>query len=269
MEGPFKKEEPSVFAPLKKVIGIVIALLVVIGGGILLLKHAAPGLYTKTMSKIDQIRGWDEDARRKDPVGYLKFAKQRMLEQKDTLNRLVRGLSGNRQAMQKLALDTEMKVTQAKGFLDQMKKAYNEAAAKPNGYPLSFAGATYREESTFKNQMMLTFQEWKAHEQTLAEARKAQDAIDQKLIALQQKEIALNSALAQIDPKIAIAEANAATADVASTMDLVQQAMLNTEETIDAAEASPIRSIDDLMKSEQRAQPTPVDKDFANFLESQ
>ncbi len=123
-----------------KLIGIVVAL-VAIGAGAYFL---FPGFRTTVNNAYDKHAGWNEEARRKDPVGFTDYSIQKLTENIDKFEGVRVTMSTTKSKLEEGMRSNKDKMTFAQKQLDEFKVAY-KAAAAINKWPVSIAGKNYSE----------------------------------------------------------------------------------------------------------------------------
>jgi phage shock protein A len=247
--------------------GFALQNIILLGLGLFLIYHFAPGLWEKGAKFYQENFDWTEEARRSNPVKYLKYAREKL---GDDLSKL----QGNIKDLEVQSMRTERQATKLaedqgkyEELLNRAKNLYEPAEAHPqNGYPIKFAGASYSKDE-FLAQMQILFNKNKVSKQQFDETRKANDRIRKALTEMHTKYAQARGALENIDTTIVIAEANAASSEVKTYVDQIATAQQDIDVYLGDYEASvPIRSADDLMKKEFEGGAGVMDADFKKFL---
>lgn len=139
-------------------------LLIVIVAGVVAY-FVLPGFRTAVDSKIEQVGGWNDDARRKDPVGFIDYSIQKLTDNVAKFGAVKGDLALAKAKLQKMHDDNTAKLAFAGKQLDELKTAYKEASGG-KGWPVSLAGKSY-DEAQLKQQVSLLLSQKGAFETVL------------------------------------------------------------------------------------------------------
>jgi len=247
-------------------IGSVFGLIVLIVVGLFVIQEFAPGLWTKIESVYREKAGWNEEARRADPVGYLKYAEGDMQQNLDRIAIIIRDLEAKTLRLRQEATRLRSDHGKYQELLNRARILYQEAEGGAREYPVEFVGARYDRED-FVRQVAIILNEFKLAEQRLEDMRSADENISRAIRDMYEKRAMLTGALNDIGTTIVIAQANVASQEVQNTLDRVATVASDVNAYLGAYNRGvvPIRSVDEILKQEDRGT---VDSDVEAFLSS-
>ena len=103
-----------------------------------------PGVRTSVNQQVDKIGGWNEEARRADPVGFIDYSIGELQKNIDKFGSVKGDLALAKAKLQKLHDDNTAKLSFSGKQLDEFKSAYKEAVGG-KGWPATIAGKPYAE----------------------------------------------------------------------------------------------------------------------------
>ena len=241
---------------LKWIVGIIVAVIIVVVAW-----RTMPGLRTRAQDTYSKVGGWTEQARQKDPVGFMDYAAGRLQKHlaalkggrvniKDGLKRIETETARNRDL---LARSGELAATFRAAF-----KAAETAAA----FPATVAGSSYSRNELIEQVRLVLLQRGnygKAIEDLAAAVRLAQEA-DLKLL---RQVTDTQAALAALPAKKEIVRVNKVAGEVQELLSQID-ALIDRNETV--LEGAPVRTVEELLATAAPAAAAP-DVDVMAFLE--
>lgn len=249
--------------------GSVIQVILVIILSLVLIYGFAPGLWEKAESFYRKNLGWTEEAIRNNPVGYLKYAREKLQNDLSKLQNIIKDLEVQSIRMQRYADKLAEDQGKYEELLNRVKNLYNTAEANPqNGYPVKFAGASYAKDE-FLTQIKILLNKNKNAKQQLVNLQNASERMRNALTEMHSKYARAKGALESIDTTIVIAKANEISAEVKTSMDQIAAVQQGIDVYLGNYESSvPIRSAEDVMKASSEGGGAVTDAELQKFLDS-
>ena len=238
--------------------GVVVLLLVI--------QKFAPGLWTEARTAYSDNLGWNENARKANPVGFLQYSKTDLQKSYDEISGIIKDLEiqNNRLKKEREKLNSDQ--GKYEEVLNRAKDIYSQAKLSPeNSYPVKFMGAEYKQEEFMAQVKIIKNRNDSAIKQMVS-MQQAYDQVTSSLTNMYEKRAKIQGAIEEIDTTIVIAKANTASADIQDSMS--QIADINEEMNIYLGEYNPesipIRGAEELINQEATTEP---DQDLIEFLE--
>jgi len=206
-----------------------------------------PGFRTSVRQQIDRVGGWNEEARREDPVGFIDFSIRKLSDGIATFESARGQIAMQRAKLADLTKTNQAKLDFSVKQLDAFRAAYKDATGG-KGWPAGVAGKSYSE-ADLKQQVSLLLTQKSSFEETAKGAGQALDKTTQSEGELVNR---ITTSKAKLDllkaqrELVKVARLNAETEKLLDDVHdvLVANDALNTE--------SPIRTVDELMKDATR-----------------
>jgi DNA repair exonuclease SbcCD ATPase subunit len=241
-----------------RLIGIVVAL-VVIGG---VAYFVSPSFRAKASKLYSEHVGWDDEARRSDPVGFIEHSIK-------TLEANIGKFDGARTDLMqaKAKLDGMKQTNQEKlAFADknlaEFKAAYKTAVGG-KGWPVSLAGASYSEDD-LKRQVETILSQKAGYEGIVAQADEALKTAENRQRDLVNRINESKANLEKLRTQKELVKISKLTAETEKMMAEVNQVLLENDA---AAKKEAVRTVEDLMK-DAAAAPARATKKADDFLNS-
>jgi chromosome segregation ATPase len=223
----------------------------------------APKLWTDGEALLRDYTTWTDEAKRKDPVGYLNYARrrleanlQKMEEIKEKLEQRLRRLQGEKK-----------KTTQNEGqyqtLLYSGRTIYRQAE-QTSRYPVTFVGANYRKDE-LEAQLRILFQRHARAKQQIADMERAYNDAIKWLGEMYEKRAQAKNELTSLKTTIVIAEAYEAATEVERTIRHIGEVTEDFDAYIGDLESTklPLRDPDELLRREYRGA---SEAEFQKFL---
>jgi hypothetical protein len=229
----------------------------------------APGLWSEVRSAFhDQFVAWSPEARQKDPVGYLRYAKRSLRADLERLSEVIREMQAQSARLDRTHQETQHRSGQYRDLLVQARAVYRGAESHgERAYPVRFVGADYSRDELVRQLRILFTQTQVAQRQiALLEAQSAK--IGQLLPQLFEQAANARGALQTIDTSIVIAEAGVVTGELLETLEEVNETIVSVGGALadfDTHRAS-VRPPEDLVKQVETRSLDEPDPAFEAFL---
>jgi hypothetical protein len=239
-----------------RLIGLVVAVVVIGGAAYFLI----PGFRAKADEMWAKHGGWNEEARKKDPVGFIRHSIAKLDENISKFESIRVDLRTGKNKLEKMGQENAAKQTFAENQLAAFKAAYK--GAKESGtWPVSIAGKSYSE-AELKSQVELLLSE-KATFANVGEqiSRGAKD-LEAKEFELVSRITESKSKLNLLKTQEQLVQANKLTAETEKMLAEVND-VLERNEAINTGVS--VRTTEELMKeAKAAAKATPKADDFLN-----
>ena len=123
-----------------RLIGLVVAILAI--GGVAY--FVIPGFRAKADDMWDKHAGWNEEARRKDPVGFIEYSVKKLEDNIGKFDSIRTDLRTGKGNVEKMKQENQAKQAFNENQLAEFKAAYKTAKAS-NRWPVTIAGRNYSE----------------------------------------------------------------------------------------------------------------------------
>ena len=233
------------------------ALAIVIG---FVLWHQLPGLRTRIQGTFDKAATWSEEARQKDPLGFIDYAEGRLQKH---LASLKSGRSNIRSGVERIAAETERNqslLAKAEELGSVFRTAF-VAAENSKNFPVAVAGSPYSRPELIEQVRLVLLQRgnYDSAITGLAAAKVAAQNADIKLL---RQLTVTQAALAALPAKKEIVRVNQLAGEVQTLLAQID-ALIDENETV--LEGTPVRTVEELLGSVESTQPSD-DVDVMAFL---
>lgn len=218
----------------------IIILAVVVLGGFLAWQYL-PGLRTAVEGKITEYGGWTEEAREKDPVGFVEHAQKKLRENIETFEEVQDDLAENKKKAEDKLEEFSNKESAATEIANQMKELYTSAEAT-DAWPVTYNGNEY-DRTELVDQVKEVLAEKKNAVARQTEYADALEKIDQRRSEIRDRISASNAKIDQLESQKLTLKTEKLTA---SSEEMLAQVNELVEGTTKIAE-DPVRSLDELM----------------------
>ncbi|ALG66870.1 hypothetical protein [Beggiatoa leptomitoformis] len=153
---------------------------------------------------------WSDEAKRSDPVGYLRFSQEKLEQQKVQLQTVVKEMRAAVQPLAEYIQQTREELAKTAALLNEGKTIYQQATIVGPSEVVSgikFYGRTYPDVNSFKTQLEVLMQEKMGKESVLAKADTTHKQLTERLISTRLQIHQVEMAINQIAPQIAIVQA--------------------------------------------------------------
>lgn len=209
----------------------------------------APGLWVKAVDKYDEVAGWSEEAKKKDPARYLEYIIKKTGEEYGKIDQYV---SDHQVALKKLHHEkdkSQKRVDAATGLLAQLKEIYGEVKEGKASFPVEFRGQSYKE-SQFKRQIKTLLNEKTAQDAALKRLMANIDKLTNKLDKIREARTEYSSKISVLEAELAVARANVGSADMEKLIEKADDILMYVDNN--ASEfATPLRTTEELMKDSE------------------
>jgi hypothetical protein len=239
-----------------RLIGLVVAIAVIGGAAYFLI----PGFRAKADTLWDKHGGWNEEARRKDPVGFIKHSIDQLEANIDKFDVIKAEVRGGKATLEKMKLETQAKQTFAENQLAEFKAAFKTAKAS-NAWPVAIAGRNYSE-AELKSQVELTLSEKATFEGVLTRLAQNLKDFEAKEFEVVNRITESKSKLGWLKTEVEIVKLNKLSAETEKMMTQVNEVLVAN----DAVKSEvTVRTTDELMKDAKAAvKATPKADEFLN-----
>jgi hypothetical protein len=229
-----------------------VLLLVVAGGGAWL--YSAK-LRSKVHQQLDRVTGWDAEARRDDPVGFIDFSIARLNDNIAKFDDVRRDLALAKGKLQKLHDDNAAKLAFAGKELDAFKASYKEAKGKEasggTAWPVAHAGRNYSE-ADLKSQVNLLLGQKAAYESVLKQTQDGLDTSGRREVEIVGRVTESKAKLDLLKTQRELVRINKLTADTEKLLGDVQEVLVENEAL---TAQNPVRTVDELMRQAEATNP--------------
>lgn len=222
-----------------------------------------PGLREKVDSTYDKHLGWNADARRKDPVGFMEYSIKKLGE---TITKFEEARGNLRVAQAKLEdmkRDTGGKVAFAEKQLVEFKAAYKTAVGG-KGWPVAVAGRNYGE-GELKNQVTLFLSQKGSFEKAAKQIDEAISTADKKQLELVNRISESKSKLSILETQKELVKVGQVTAESEKILSEVNDVLIANEAL---AEKTSVRTVEEMMKDAGESAGSVANPDTEAFLNS-
>lgn len=231
---------------MKNAISSIVLLII----GLVLVYNFAPGLWSQGERVYREKMGWTPEARRANPVGYLKYSRDTLQSNIDKITGIVQNLELQARSVEKEHKKVVEEQSKYEELLNRARSLYKEAGKEGgSGYPVKFLGSSYKQDQ-FLKQIEIIFERNEQAKKRIDGGKKANDNILKALTEMYERKAKAKGALEDIETSIVIAQANAAASEVATTMDHVADVVEDMDVFLGDYESGrmPIADADVLLK---------------------
>lgn len=237
------------------------------GGGYVALKAASPSAAAKISGIIyGNVLGWDEAACEANPLECLTSRYEVLQGLEKKVGGLVQTIRAQKDRITALVDEQQMLVAKNASFLNEGKLVYNAGTAQPDA-PITFAGKTYPNSNTFKQQLALLFQEKSGLETSLSSATSLEKKLQERLDSLMVQAGDITLAKRMVPAQIELVRANMTLSDFGNSIASIDGVIKGSEAGLKDTDQL-IRTTKDLMDPDANtaAVPQVSNKAFDEFL---
>lgn len=241
-----------------RLIGLVVAIAVIIGVAYFLF----PGVRTKVDEFMDKNAGWNEAARKKDPVGFIEHSIKKLDENISKFDSVKVDLVTAKTKLEEMRRTNAEKHAFAEKQLAAFKAAFQEAKGG-KGWPVSMAGKSYSEPE-LKSQVELLLAEKGGYENALAQIGQGVKAAESKQFELVARINESKSKLEILKTQKELVKINQLNESTEKMMAEVNEVLIRNDQL---QSGDTVRTVEELMKDaakEVSAKSTPKADDFLN-----
>jgi hypothetical protein len=237
-------------------IGIVVAILAI--GAVAY--FVFPSFRAKADALYEKHGGWSDEARRKDPVGFIKHSIDKLEANIAKFDLIKAEVRGGKATLEKMKQETQAKQTFAENQLAEFKTAFKNAKAT-NAWPVAIAGRKYSE-AELKSQVELTLSEKATFDGVLGRLEQNVKDFEAKEAEVVNRITESKSKLGWLKTEVEIVKLNKLSAETEKMMDQVNDVLIAN----DAVKSEVVvRTTDELMKDAKAAvKATPKADEFLN-----
>lgn len=237
-----------------RLIGLVVAV-VAIGA---VAYFVFPGVRAKADALYEKHAGWNDEARRKDPVGFIDYSIKKLGENIGKFDSVKADLATAKGNLDEMKRSNQEKMAFADKNLGEFKSAF-QTANGGKGWPVSMAGRSYGE-AELKSQVELLLSQKTGYENALTQ-------IDEGLKRAESKQFELVARINESKSKLEILKTQKELVKINQLNDATETMMKEVNEVLvrnDAMQSSsPVRTAEELMKdSKVSAKATPKADEF-------
>jgi hypothetical protein len=239
-----------------RLLGLVFAILLIGGAAY----YFIPGFRAKVHEKWDKHGGWTDEARRDDPVGFIKHSIETLQANIDKFDNIRIDLRTGKSTLEKAAQENDAKLRFAENQLVEFKNAYK--TAKESGkWPVSIAGRPYSE-AELKSQVELMLSEKATFTNVAGDLTTNIKDIEGKEFELVNRITDSKAKLSQLKTQEQIVKANKLTAESEKILAEVNDVLVRND-AVNTKVA--IRTTEEIMKdAKAEKKSTPKADDFLN-----
>jgi hypothetical protein len=227
-----------------RLIGIVVAIAVLVGAAYFIF----PGFRAKANELYDKHAGWNEEARRKDPVGFIDYSIGKLEANLTKFGEIRTELRSALEEIQGIRQKNAAYVAFAEKELGIIKAAYKEAVGG-KGWPVTLAGKSYNTESDLKQQVEVFLKQKASYESSVAQLDGTIKNLEAKQSDIVVRITETKSNLDLLKNQRAIVKADTLTAETEKMMASVNEVIRLNE---DAAAGISVRTIEEYKKDAAR-----------------
>jgi hypothetical protein len=201
--------------------------------------------------KIEEIRGWDDAARKHDPVGFIDYSIGKLEDNIAKFGSVKGDLALAKAKLQKLHDDNTAKLAFAGRQLEELKGAY-KGAAGGKGWPVELAGQAY-DEGQLKQQVSLLLSQKGAFESVLKQTTSGLDTTSRREAEIVGRVTESKAKLDLLRTQKELVKVNQLTADTERLLGEVHDVLVQNEAM--TAE-NPVRTVEELMKQAESGSST-------------
>lgn len=237
-----------------RLIGIVVAVLVL--GAIAY--FTLPGFRAKANELYEKHGGWNEKARKDDPVGFIDYSIKKLDENVGKFQDMRTDLASSKAKLDDMKRSNQEKAAFAEKNLAEFKSSY-QTATGGKGWPVSMAGKSYTEPE-LKNQVELLLTQKTGYETALAQIDEVLKRAEEKGNALAARVNESKTKLEMLKTQKELVKINQLDAATEKMMAEVNDVLIRND-TMQSSTS--VRTVEELMKeSKVAAKATPKADDF-------
>ena len=222
-----------------------------------------PGFRAKMDKTYDKHFGWNAEARRKDPVGFMEFSISKLGENITKFEEARGSLRVAQAKLEDMKSDNSGKLAFAEKQLVEFKAAYKTATGG-KGWPVALAGRNYTE-GELKNQVKLFLSQKGSYEKAVKQIDEAIGTADRKQLELVNRISESKSKLGILETQKELVKVGQVTAESEKILSEVNDVLIANEAM---AEKTSVRTVEEMMKDAGEAASSVGDPDTEAFLNS-
>lgn len=207
-----------------------------------------PKFRTEVNNSIESLKEWDDEARRKDPVGYIDWSMKKLQQNVGAFESLRGSIAAQKGVIEKRREEAVRKVSFGEKSAAEFKTAY-QAAKKDGKWPATVAGRPYSE-SELKAQVGLTLGEIDGAKSILGQIDPILVELDGRLTDVVKRHADSKAKLDLLATQKELVKATQLTADTEKMLANVQDVLVQNEM---AMQKSPVRTLDEMAKENAKA----------------
>lgn len=224
---------------------------------------AFPGLRAKVDKSYDEHFGWNAEARRKDPVGFMEYSIKRLGENITKFEEARGNLRVAQQKLEDMKRDNSGKLAFADKQLGEFKAAY-KLATGGKGWPVAMAGRNYNE-GELKQQVTLLLSEKGSLEKMVAQIETSIATADKRGLELVNRISESKSKKGILETQKELVKVGQLTAESEKLLSEVNEVLIANEAM---EQKTSVRTIDELMKDAGESAGSVSNPDTDAFLNS-
>ncbi len=222
-----------------------------------------PGLKAKVDKAYDKHLGWNAEARRKDPVGFMEYSISRLGENITKFEEARGNLRVAQAKLEDMKRDNSGKLAFAEKQLVEFKAAYKTATGG-KGWPVALAGRNYTE-GELKNQVTLFLSQKGSFEKAVKQIDDAMGTADKKQLELVNRISESKSKLSILETQKELVKVGQVTAESEKILSEVNDVLIANEAM---AEKASVRTVEEMMKDAGESGSSVENPDTEAFLNS-
>jgi phage shock protein A len=235
--------------------------------GIVVLGIAAyllfPGIKAKVDKSYDKHFGWNAEARRKDPVGFMEYSIGKLGENIGKFEQARGDLRVAQLKLEDMKRDNSSKLAFADKQLVEFKDAY-KAATGGKGWPVAMAGRNYTE-GELKSQVTMLLSQRGSFEKVVKQIDVSISAADKKSLELVNRISESKSKLSILETQKELVKVGQVTAESEKILSEVNDVLIANEAM---AEKASVRTVEELMRDAGESAGSVSNPDTEAFLNS-
>ena len=202
---------------------------------------ANPALRTQVYRQWYAVRGWTEEARRKDPVGFALYAERRLKDDLKVMKETRRELAAEVGQLSQEKREQQALSDQARQLAEDFRAKY-QSASTDGGFPIEVRNAAYTEPEA-KAQVSMLLAEAEGYEQALGELTAVREDAESKLEELVVGINATETQLAALSTKRELLRARQLTSEGEQLLAQVDELMTGNTQLIEGNPVRPLREL--------------------------
>ncbi len=222
---------------------------------------ALPGFRTKVDKTYDKHFGWNAEARRSDPVGFIEYSIEKLTANIDKFTEARSNLQLQQAKLADMKRENDGKVAFAEKQLEAFKGAYQVAGAG-KGWPASVAGKSYSE-ADLKSQVKVLLSQKAGYQGIVTQLDAGIATSDKRVMELMNHINDSKAKLSLLKAQKELVKANQLTAETEKLLTEVNDILIANEAP---AQKSPVRTVEEMMKDANEAEGAAGDPETEAFL---
>jgi phage shock protein A len=222
-----------------------------------------PGLKEKVDSTYDKHLGWNAEARRKDPVGFMEYSIKKLGENVAKFEQARGDLRVAMAKLEDMKRDNSGKLAFAEKQLVEFKTAYKTASGG-TGWPVSVAGRSYSE-GELKSQVTMLLSQKGSFEKVVKQIDSSMATADKKSLELVNRISESKSKLSILQTQKELVKVGQVTAESEKILSEVNDVLIANEAM---AEKTSVRTVEEMMRDAGESASSVSNPDTEAFLNS-